>query len=168
MVTITGGGSGLDATDYPPTFVANVAAAPDCHTVEGTNVVFPNPGKNAIYGGVYKNSKPTTVAGITGSCATASAASTPAVDTTSSTSTTDDSGASGAAAGAGAVASPTTSHTANVNTGHELHLGPGLAANPSDTLAPPTTNGAASCKKKRGVERRHERLLKKAVHESLV
>jgi len=67
-VTITNGGKGLDATKYPAPFVANVDAAPGCHTIEGTEVVFPNPGVNVRYGGKYAGTVPAGGTGITGTC----------------------------------------------------------------------------------------------------
>jgi hypothetical protein len=63
VVTITNGGSGLTG---PAPFVANVGVN-GCTTVEGVDVVFPDPGPNVQYGGKYKSSKPTEPAGFTGS-----------------------------------------------------------------------------------------------------
>jgi len=63
VVTVTNGGSGLTG---PAPFVANVGVN-DCHTIEGVDVVFPNPGPNVAYGGKYASSKPTAPAGFTGS-----------------------------------------------------------------------------------------------------
>ena len=77
MVTITNGGSGLSAPDYPTPFVANVDAAPGCTTVAGVEVVFPNPGKNVKWGGAYTNNIPTAPAGIAGSCAASAFGSQP-------------------------------------------------------------------------------------------
>ena len=65
VVTITDGGNGLSAESYPAPFVAN-AGVNECVTIEGTAVVFPNPGINVRYGGTYANTKPTTPAGFTG------------------------------------------------------------------------------------------------------
>lgn len=66
LMTITGGGAGLnDKKAYPPPFVANVGNG--CATIEGVNVVFPSPGNNVHYGGVYASSHPTTPTGYTGS-----------------------------------------------------------------------------------------------------
>lgn len=65
LVTIAGGGSGLnDKKAFPPPFVANVGNG--CATIEGQNVVFPSPGKNVFYGGVYAATRPTTPTGFTG------------------------------------------------------------------------------------------------------
>jgi hypothetical protein len=63
VVTITNGGSGLTG---PAPFVANVGVN-GCTTIEGVDVVFPDPGPNVQYGGKYKSSKPTEPAGFTGS-----------------------------------------------------------------------------------------------------
>lgn len=65
VVTVTGGGSGLTG---PAPFVAN-AGTNDCSTIEGVDVVFPDPGPSIAYGGSYASSRPTAPAGITGSCA---------------------------------------------------------------------------------------------------
>ncbi|RXK42349.1 hypothetical protein M231_00339 [Tremella mesenterica] len=54
-----------DKTNFPEPFVAN-AGVNDCHTIENIPVVFPNPGKNVVYGGTYKDTKPTDPAGFTG------------------------------------------------------------------------------------------------------
>ena len=52
-VTITHGGGGLDdLTQYPPPFVAN-AGVNQCSTEAGMDIVFPHPGANVRYGGVY-------------------------------------------------------------------------------------------------------------------
>lgn len=62
-VTVANGGSGLTG---PTPFVAN-ANVNECHTVENTDVVFPDPGSVIHYGGSYVSTKPTTPAGFTGS-----------------------------------------------------------------------------------------------------
>ncbi|WWD19204.1 hypothetical protein CI109_103662 [Kwoniella shandongensis] len=108
-VTITNGGGGLNANDYPTPFVAN-AGVNDCKTIEGTAVVFPNPGKNVRYGGSYAGSQPTTAAGFTGSnCvgpgATASSSS---PSTGGSDNSTSSSSSSSAAAPAVSAASSAT------------------------------------------------------------
>ncbi|KAH0606846.1 uncharacterized protein H6S33_003680 [Morchella sextelata] len=46
VVTITGGGSGLTSTEWPPLFTANIGGT--CKTTEGIDTVFPNPGKNVV------------------------------------------------------------------------------------------------------------------------
>ena len=62
-VTVTNGGSGLSG---PTPFVAN-ANVNECKTIEGVDVVFPNPGAVIHYGGSYTSSRPTTPAGFSGS-----------------------------------------------------------------------------------------------------
>jgi len=92
-VTITNGGNGLDAAKYPAPFVANVDAAPGCHTIEGTEVVFPNPGVNVHYGGKYAGKVPAGGAGITGTCNIVTSPQVPvSKDTPTSTSTSPAAG----------------------------------------------------------------------------
>ncbi|KAJ9108978.1 hypothetical protein QFC21_000301 [Naganishia friedmannii] len=62
-VTVANGGSGLTG---PTPFVAN-ANVNECHTIENTDVVFPDPGNVVHYGGSYASTKPTTPVGFTGS-----------------------------------------------------------------------------------------------------
>lgn len=62
-VTVTNGGSGLSG---PTPFVAN-ANVNDCKTIEGVDVVFPDPGPIVHYGGSYTSSRPTMPAGFSGS-----------------------------------------------------------------------------------------------------
>lgn len=66
VVTITNGGAGLDPSVYPTPFVAN-ADVNGCSTIEGTDIVFPEPGPNVKYGGKYAGGNATPGTGITGS-----------------------------------------------------------------------------------------------------
>lgn len=66
VVTITNGGSGLSPSVYPTPFVAN-ADVNSCSTVEGTDIVFPEPGPNVKYGGKYAGGNAQPGTGITGS-----------------------------------------------------------------------------------------------------
>lgn len=65
VVTITNGGSGLSPSVYPTPFVAN-AGVNDCTTIEGQDVVFPEPGPNVRYGGSYAGGAPAPGTGIVG------------------------------------------------------------------------------------------------------
>jgi len=104
VVTITNGGSGLTG---PTPFVANVGVN-ECHTIEGIDVVFPNPGSSVAYGGSYASSKPTAVAGFTGTnCIGPGATSSPS--NTTAASTTIAGPATSAAVVAHAVVDGTTS-----------------------------------------------------------
>jgi hypothetical protein len=102
VVTITGGGSGLTG---PAPFVAN-AGVNDCKTIEGVNVVFPEPGDSVVYGGVYASSKPTTPAGFTGSSCGGSGATTG--------SGSSSSGSPAVAASSSAAAAPSVAAAINV------------------------------------------------------
>lgn len=113
VVTITNGGSGLTG---PTPFVANVGVN-ECHTIEGIDVVFPNPGSSVSYGGSYASSKPTAVAGFTGTnCigpgATSSPSNTTAIASDSSSSTATNVtpiSAAASVAASTAIAGPATS-----------------------------------------------------------
>lgn len=68
VIDITNGGSGFtNIKDFPAPFVANAFGANSCSTVEGVEVVFPEPGKSIHYGGAYKGTQPQPGAGIVGS-----------------------------------------------------------------------------------------------------
>lgn len=67
IVTITGGGSGLNSRDHPAPFVANAGNVNSCSTTENIDPVFPNPGATVKYSGEYKGTTPAGGRGITGS-----------------------------------------------------------------------------------------------------
>ncbi|KAI9637578.1 uncharacterized protein MKK02DRAFT_32393 [Dioszegia hungarica] len=67
IVTITNGGSGLNSRDFPAPFVANAGSVNTCSTVEGQDVVFPNPGATVKYSGDYRGTTPASGRGVTGS-----------------------------------------------------------------------------------------------------
>lgn len=168
VITVTNGGSGLSAPDYPAPFVANVAAAPGCTTIEGVDVVFPNPGKNVKYGGSYAQSKPTAVAGISGDCANAVGPQ-PAQPSAPAQSPSPSPAAPSKASAAAPSSSPSTSTAQAATNGHETLLA-GSDIVTSTAKAPQPTSTALSgghCKKRKRsngtMARRHERLAAKAL-----
>ncbi|OCF32734.1 hypothetical protein I316_05655 [Kwoniella heveanensis BCC8398] len=131
VVTITNGGSGLNEDDFPTPFVAN-ANVNDCATIEGVDVVFPNPGKNVKYGGDYASSKPTTPAGYTGSNCVGPGAT---EKTASSGSSSGSSSASSAAPSA-----TTSADSAGISIGVSASIGLGIGGD----QATATSTGSAS------------------------
>ncbi|ORY35689.1 hypothetical protein BCR39DRAFT_460379, partial [Naematelia encephala] len=107
VIDVIDGGAGLNSVDYPEPFVAN-ANVNNCTTIENINVVFPNPGKNVRYGGVYKDTKPTTPAGFTGTnCVGPGAGS--GSTSVSSTASSSSTGATGSSSTVIPSQSPTSS-----------------------------------------------------------
>lgn len=168
VVDIANGGSGLDSTDYPAPFVAN-AGVNDCVTIEGIDVVYPNPGKNVQYGGSYASSKPTTPAGFTGSNCVPPGQTSSSNSTSSNSSTTSSSAAVAASASASASAS-TSSGSAGVGNNAAAAVTPS-----SSTSATASATGTTCKRRKRSAEARslkhddmrrsahsHERLVRKA------
>ncbi|WVF67528.1 hypothetical protein IAT40_002284 [Kwoniella sp. CBS 6097] len=129
VVTITGGGSGLNENDFPTPFVAN-ADVNDCKTIEGVDVVFPNPGKNVKYGGDYASSKPTTPTGFTGSNCVGPGA----------TETTPSSGSGSNSASSAAASATTTADSAGISVGVSASIGLGIGGDEATA----TSTGAAS------------------------
>lgn len=169
MITVTNGGSGLSAPDYPAPFVANVAAAPGCTTIEGVDVVFPNPGKNVKYGGSYAQSKPTAVAGISGDCANAVGPQPAQPSAPAQSPSPSPAAAPSKASAAAPSSSPSTSTAQAATNGHETLLA-GSDIVTSTAKAPQLTSTALSgghCKKRKRsngtMARRHERLAAKAL-----
>lgn len=151
VVTITNGGSGLSAPDFPAPFVANVPQAPGCSTIENIDVVFPNPGKNVRYGGIYASTKPTAVAGISGSCATAPGSANNAAPAQSSAA--QPSSVSSAQASVETLFQFSSSATSII----------AASSATSTSGAIPTVNSTTlkTCKRRRGVAKRHERVLRR-------
>ena len=178
VVTITNGGAGLDSSTYPTPFVAN-AGVNDCKTIENTAVVFPNPGPNVRYGGAYKDTKPTTPAGFTGSnCVGPGAGS-------SNSSASGSSSSDVQPVAASAKSSPATAATSTGAADARTTLWQGSPSNPSSAVtaqdvspsdsspSPVTTGQAKTCNRKRkrsssfaGSEKRHERLARRSDEEA--
>ena len=184
-MTITNGGSGFNSDDYHAPFVANVAAASGCGTVEGTDVVFPHPGKNVKYGGVYaQGTTPTPGAGISGSCANGAEAPPPA--TGGGNNSSQPSSVSSAPEGGSTLytgsstatsASSASSATGLSTTPNYAADSPGVSSSAASESAAPSTPTSVippyKCKRKSSENtvtpaRRHERLVRRSAHERLV
>ena len=166
VVTVTNGGSGLDPSLFPSPFVANVDAAPGCHTIEGTPVVFPNPGSVVKWGGEYKDSKPTTPAGFTGDCG--SPASSPS--STLSASAGGSAVTNGATATTSAhiiasssIAAPLPSSSSTASDSHN-----GTTSNEAAVSTPGKCKRGTISKRSSALAKRHERLLRRSQHDYLV
>ncbi|WVQ95100.1 hypothetical protein IAU59_002194 [Kwoniella sp. CBS 9459] len=118
VVTITNGGSGLNENDFPTPFVAN-ADVNECKTIEGVDVVFPNPGKNVKYGGDYASSRPTTPAGYTGSNCVGPGA-------TESTASGSSAGSTSSATSSAAASATTSADSAGISIGVSASIGLGI------------------------------------------
>lgn len=123
--------SGLDSSKYPSLFVAN-AGVNQCATVEGIDVVYPNPGPNVVYGGSYASSKPTTPAGFTGSNCVAPGAS------SAGSATVDSSAASSPSASSGSKS--VSVHPNGVTLGSSAAS---LAAEPVSTASSAAASGSS-------------------------
>lgn len=146
VVTVQNGGSGLTG---PEPFVAN-AGVNECKTIEGIDVVFPDPGDSVHYGGSYANSKPTTPTGYTGSSCVgpnAGSGSGNATRPAASSSATGTTSASSSAAAATAASSSVV---------HNAAIATGASASSTATPAPSaaTSAPAKSCLRRRSRKRR--------------
>lgn len=179
-VKIINGGSGLDSASYPAPFVANVDAAPNCKTVEWTEVVFPNPGKNVKYGGKYKGITPKAGAGITGDCGTVSTpptntgnGNTGNGNTESQSSTVPNAVETLFVPSSISVSASSTASIANtIPSGNANQAASPIPSTStlSASASSPTGTGAKKCKRRsaRGIEKRHERLVRHSAHQHLV
>ncbi|WVR09467.1 hypothetical protein IAU60_006534 [Kwoniella sp. DSM 27419] len=146
-VTIRNGGSGLSGDDFPTPFVAN-AEVNECKTIEGIDVVFPNPGKNVQYGGGYASSRPTTPAGFIGSNCVGPGA-------TENSSSGGTSAPASTSASSVPEATTTSSATSAENTEYTLSLSPDTTTlSESSTAAAPAStavvgSGHKTCKSRR-------------------
>jgi hypothetical protein len=138
VITVTNGGSGLTG---PAPFVANVGVN-DCHTIEGIDVVFPNPGPNVKYGGKYASSKPTAPAGFTGSNCDGHGGSASAGNSSSASASAPAaaaaSGSSTNSSGTAVAAAPTVANNIQVP-----------AASSTSTSASATSTAPVSCRRRR-------------------
>ncbi|WWC71412.1 uncharacterized protein I206_105368 [Kwoniella pini CBS 10737] len=184
-VTITNGGSGLNAQDYPTPFVAN-ADVNGCKTIEGVDVVFPNPGKNVHYGGSYASTKPTTPTGFTGSncvgpgatesssSSTSASSSISSVQASPSSTTTSQGIAVSASVGVTVGNTPSSVSSASIvhpsDVGYSLSLGPSSTAlTPNDNAAEPSSTASSSSgktcnrsrKRSKGNGKPHQRLIRR-------
>ncbi|KAK6910824.1 hypothetical protein I203_104857 [Kwoniella mangroviensis CBS 8507] len=176
-VTITNGGSGLNSNDYPTPFVAN-ANVNQCKTIEGIDVVFPNPGKNVNYGGSYASTKPTTPAGFTGSnCVGPGATESSPSSASASASTTSSSQGVAVSASIGVQVGNGQSTSASAvaaqpsTTEYSLSLDPTTTSltgiNNNNAAQPSTSATTSTCKRRKrrsnsdSVERRHQRLIRR-------
>ncbi len=160
VVTITGGGAGLEG---PTPFVAN-AGVNECHTLEGIDVVFPEPGSSVQYGGAYTSSKPTAPAGFTGSnCVGPNAKSGAsnggaAAPTSAANATTAVSNASSIAASSTAVVAEPSASVSNIG---NAHLATGsesiAAAAPTVPAASAPAGVPVACRRRKRSARRHAR-----------
>nr|XP_018261633.1 uncharacterized protein I303_06074 [Kwoniella dejecticola CBS 10117]OBR83791.1 hypothetical protein I303_06074 [Kwoniella dejecticola CBS 10117] len=144
-VTITNGGSGLNAKDFPTPFVAN-ANVNECATIEGVDVVFPNPGKNVRYGGSYASSKPTTPTGFTGSnCvgpgATEDSSNSGSASSAQPSSTTSSQGIA-ISASVGINIGNTPSSVLSASIAHPTDVEYSLSLDPTTTALTPNNNAA--------------------------
>jgi hypothetical protein len=180
VVTIENGGDGLLPSKYPTPFVANAGKdINDCVTIENTAVVFPEPGSNIRYGGTYKDSKPTTPAGFTGSNCVGPGASSGTGGGTGGTSSNSQTSI------ALSTASATTTSTSSSAAHTTLFTVPSASATLSDISNPSASSAslpsssqtlaaAAATKtcnrRKRSVaehvERRHQRLIRRPISRS--
>jgi hypothetical protein len=136
-------------------------------TIGNTNVVFPNPGPNVKYGGVYASSKPTTPFGFTGTnCVGAGAVEV-------ATGGGGGGNAASSGGGGGGVASsssnPVASSTIAVTSQTTLYTVPSSLYASTSTSATSATASATQCTRRRKrsvdghIDRRNERLVRRPV-----
>ncbi|KAH0552848.1 hypothetical protein GP486_006950 [Trichoglossum hirsutum] len=99
-------GHGLDSTDYPPLFVANVDKVNSCKGKDGFDVVFPNPGKQATTATGTQTASKYAATTVSGNCtgiaqvtSTAASSTTKATASSAKPTTTKSEGASPTFAG---------------------------------------------------------------------